>query len=160
MIMFPLSFDVQPSLAVPNYKMELLLMSATGHVDCIPPSHSMEDAIDAACADPDNYEEGEAHPSAHAVTEMKRVLREASGLFGNIPNGSVAPYSGEISITWRRDNRMLRLTTFSDARPARLDYGTAPEGALGDYQFDTAATGEKLDLRLRWILSAGMPDTR
>ncbi|MGA2714504.1 MAG: hypothetical protein ABSG41_15475 [Bryobacteraceae bacterium] len=115
---------------------------------------TLEEKIDAACSDPDNFEDDEIQPSPRAISELKRVLREASDIFnGDIPQGDVAPYFGEISVTWRRDNRMLRLTAFSDGRDPRLDFGTTPVGTLGDYQFYPVATGENLIDRLNWVLA-------
>jgi hypothetical protein len=115
---------------------------------------TLEETIDAVCADPDNFEEGEAHPSPTAISELKRILIDASDAFnGDIPPGNVAPYFGEVSVTWRCDNRMLRLTAFSDGRQPRLDFGTTPEGSLGDYEFYSTATGKNVSDRLNWLLA-------
>lgn len=116
---------------------------------------TLEEAIDTACSDPDNFEEEEVRPSPEAIGDLKRILNEASEIFGgDIPQGDVAPYFGEISVTWRHNNRMLRLTAFSDGREARLDFGTTPKGALGDYGFTPTATGDSLIQRLNWLLAS------
>jgi len=117
-------------------------------------SVTIEEKIDATCSDPDNFEEGEDHPSAEAIGELKRILSEASEInHSDIPDGDVSPYFGEVSVTWRRDNRMLRLTVFSDGRDARLDFGTTPESSLGNYQFNPTANGESLVNQLNWLLA-------
>lgn len=115
---------------------------------------TLEEKISAVCSDPDSFEEGEAPPSPTAISDLKRVLGDALVTFrGDIPQGDVAAYFGELSITWRQGSRMLRLTSFSDGRNPRLDFGTTPDGSLGDYQFNPEATGDNLSDKLNWLLA-------
>ena len=115
---------------------------------------SLNDQIDQVCGDPDSYEADEQPATAKAKDDLKEVVNDASLAYGSpLPVGHIAPYFGEVSITWRNRERMVRITSFSDDRHPRLDFGATPEGALGDYQFDTQATGAKLAEKLTWLLS-------
>ncbi len=110
--------------------------------------------VDAVCSDPENFEEGEPRPSPKALADIKRILNEAYGPYdSDIPHGDIAPYFGEISITWRNESRMLRLTAFSDHREPRIDFGTTPEGSLGSYDEITVVTGEHLTDQMNWLLA-------
>jgi hypothetical protein len=112
---------------------------------------TLEEKIDAVFSDPENFEDGELPPVEAAVT-LKGILSEASAAASaDIPDGDVNPYFGELSITWRRGDKMLRLTAFSNGRKARLDFGTTPERSLGAYEFNPAATGETLVDKLNWL---------
>jgi hypothetical protein len=108
--------------------------------------------IDAVCEDAESYEPGEERTAPIAISSLKALLYEAEQILGReIALGDIAPYFGELSITWRHDNRMLRLTSFSDERHSRLDFGSAPANALGNYDFDAAVTGGKLADKLSWL---------
>ena len=112
----------------------------------------LSDKIDRELSDPENYEESELLPEKKAVDDLKRLIAEAEMLMQyRLTTGQIAPYHREISITWRSGNRMLRLTSFSDHRTPRLDFGTTPDGALGEYSFDPLATGSKLREKLDWL---------
>jgi len=111
-----------------------------------------DDQIDLAVSDPDRLEEGEQAPSAKAVEEMKSIVR-AVAANACFRMGFIATYFGELSITWRNEGRMLRLTTFSDDRSPRLDFGTTPSGSLGDYQFLSNVTGDLLNEKIAWVAS-------
>jgi len=113
---------------------------------------SLGGLIDEICADPRNFEPGEIAPNAKAIADIKSILAEVETAFGkSIYNGDITPYFGELSITWRRGDDMLRLTSFSDNRVPRIDFGTTPDGALGEYQFEPIATGESLAEHLRLL---------
>ena len=113
-----------------------------------------EEQIAALCSDPDNFEEGEPRPTEKATRDLKRIFNDAAEILGtDIAQGDITPYFGELSVTWRSSNRMLRLTAFSDARNARLDYGTTPPGSLGDFDAVLDATGQDLADRINWLLA-------
>ena len=114
---------------------------------------SCEDLIESACLDAANREEGEQAPPAEVVAAIKTIIHGASAIRA-VPIGDIAPYFGEISVTWRNTSRskMLRLTALPNGT-ARLDYGTTPDGALGVYQFDANASGQLLAERLNELES-------
>src|SRR5579864_2074215 len=86
-------------------------------------SLSIADLIDVVCADQDSYEVGEAHSTPKAIGDLKQLIIEASAVpEAAVTIGDIAPYFGELSITWRQGNRMLRATSFSDDRSPRLDF--------------------------------------
>ena len=116
---------------------------------------SIETRIDKICADPESFEEGEAAPNSKAMSELKQIVRSAESEIV-VPMGDVSPYYGELSVTWRNGRKMLRVTTFSGPERPRLDYGTTPEGTLGEYSAIQNADGTSLVDRLRWL---SLPDT-
>jgi hypothetical protein len=131
-------------------------VSSTGLTKADGQEASLLELIDAVCADQDSLEEGEQPPAKKAIADLKTIIVEAAARADtNIPVGDVAIFFGELSVTWRYGNRMLRATTFSDPRTPRLDFGTTPEGALGTYEFDTHATGAKLVEKLQWLRADG-----
>lgn len=123
-------------------------------------SRSMCERIDEVCADPDSYEEGEPRPNAKAIDNLKALLDDAASIMGADLNlGDIAPYFGEVSITWKCGEKMLRVAAFSDHRPPRMDFGSTPAGSLGSYEFDTNVTGEKLASKFRWLYSLAAGST-
>ncbi len=112
---------------------------------------SLDELIEE-CTLPENLEADEVPPKQKAIDDIKGLIAAASkAQRQEIELGDVIAYSGEISITWREGNRMLRATSFSDDRPTRLDFGTTPEASLGEYHFVAAPTGNILVQRLAWL---------
>lgn len=110
--------------------------------------------IENVASDPKNYESGEPLEGAKAREELISLVVSAAALNGKpLPVGDISPYYGEISITWRNGDKMIRATAFADDRRTRLDYGSTPNGALGAYRFDNNASARTLTERLRWLFS-------
>jgi hypothetical protein len=115
---------------------------------------SLADAIERACADPDSYEADEPLTTPKAKRDLKALLEAAEEQMDEaMPLGDIAPYFGELSITWRHQDHMLRATSFSDDRTPRLDYGSTPHGELGQFNFQLNATGDQLRDRLQWLFA-------
>jgi hypothetical protein len=66
--------------------------------------------IDAIIADDDMYETGEPRPTPQAAAKAKDLINSGRALSG-LPHS----YFGEIKVTWKVRNRLLRLIVFSDA---------------------------------------------
>lgn len=99
----------------------------------------------------DNLEDGEQPPSQKAMDDLKTLIAGASQLRASaIIGGDVVPYFGELSITWRAGDRVLRATSFSDDRLPRLDFGITPVGSLGEYDF-LSASPHTLVEKLAWL---------
>ena len=110
--------------------------------------------IENVASDPENYESGEPLVGAKAREELISLVVSAAALNGEpLPMGVISPYYGEISITWRHGDKMIRATAFADDRSTRLDYGSTPDGTLGEYRFDANAGAPTLTERLRWLFS-------
>jgi len=69
--------------------------------------------IDAVIADDDMYEAGEPRPSPEAAAKAKDLVSSARAVRG-LPHPEVSVYFGEINVTWKVRNRLLRLIVFSD----------------------------------------------
>ncbi len=120
---------------------------------------SLTDQIDQVCGEANNYETGEQPATAKAKDDLKRLIDNASTAYGSpLPIGDISPYFGEVSVTWRNEERMVRATSFSDNRSPRLDFGTTPDGALGEYEFDPETTGARLAERLVWLFNTPKND--
>jgi hypothetical protein len=141
----PVDFEV----LVQSPHHETFLVFVSGWRASKPRSRTLLQLIDDICTDPTNLEDNEQPPSEKAISDLKKLIIDASVLRGkDIMLGDVAPYFGEVSVTWRNGNNMLRATSFPDARLPRLDFGTTPDGTLGEYDFLADATGALLSQRL------------
>ncbi len=142
---------------------DTILMDASASRPCVAlrnvhDARSISELIDQVCADDDSYEEGEDRPTAKAMDDLKRLLLEAAAIYDKaVPMGHISPYFGELSITWRNRDKMLRATSFSEAQSPRLDFGATPSPSLGTYQFDSDATGARLAERLLWLWGGQIP---
>lgn len=106
---------------------------------------SIDGHIDRIVSDASYYEQGDELLSQKPIQELKELLKEAEQISGQpIQLGDVIPCNGELSMTWHRNDAMLMITTFPDARPPRLDFGSTPAVGMGEYRSDPAANGEKL----------------
>ncbi len=95
---------------------------------------------------------GEHGPSATAIERAKELIEGAEPLVRNAPEGDLDFYYGELGIEWRRENRILRLTAFSDPEmSARLDYGTMSVDTPGEYRSELVANAHNLAERLNWL---------
>jgi len=108
--------------------------------------------IDAVIADDDMYEAGEPRPSPEAAAKAKDLVSSARAVRG-LPQPEVSVYFGEINVTWKVRNRLLRLIVFSDpARPAVL-YSQTDKGeplTRGE-SVDVGGPGD-LPRKLAWLL--------
>lgn len=110
--------------------------------------------IDRVCSDDDSYEAGEPRATVEAIDGLKALLREATAVYGKeIPIGDIAPYWGEVSITWRNRGRMVRVVCFSDERPPFLYFGPTSLGPPEHYDSDACAIGQKLAEQLDKMLA-------
>ncbi len=134
----------QPSLS--NAPSSVIELTDDGPPDLI---RDIYDAI----SDPENYEEGEAMIEDEIVRQLGEMVNEAGANFGQLPRADIAPYFGELSITWRLGQRVVRLTAYPNSLPSRIDYGSTSPGTRGDYDFDRPASGPILAERLRWLYS-------
>lgn len=99
---------------------------------------------------PDTFEIGEPRPADGAIVMMQRLLFDAENLGAMFPRTDCSVYYGEIDLTWRVENRLLRLVAFSDERPPVLYFQTESEAAL-TRGASIQATPEELVRKLTWL---------
>ncbi len=107
--------------------------------------------IDRAVDDAGAYEEGETQPSPEAVEAAKRLVLAAEQRGVKFPTTEVSVYYGEIDLTWKSGNRLLRLVVHSDARTPLLYFQTDTGEAFTRGQSAPAASGYQLAERLQWL---------
>lgn len=104
--------------------------------------------IDRIVSNDDQYGDGEPQPAAEVVKTLKRLITEAG--VATFPPTEVGLFYGEVSLTWRRNTRLLRLVV----RPSgeALVYFQVDGGAtLTRGQTAPIASGAELKARLEWL---------
>jgi hypothetical protein len=78
------------------------------------------------------YDE-EPRPSEAVIEKISALIRDAGDrMHGSMPDGIVSTFYGELNVTWRRDNEIVRLACFPN-RPTILQYGNLSQ-PLNPYQ--------------------------
>jgi hypothetical protein len=109
--------------------------------------------IDAAIADDDMYEPGEPRPSLDAAARAKDLINSAGDAVRGVPCPEVSVYFGEIDVTWRVRNRLLRMAVFCDsARPVVLYFQTDNGEALTRGESVDVTGADDLSQKLVWLL--------
>jgi hypothetical protein len=109
--------------------------------------------IDALIADEDMYEPNEPRPTKEAIDEAKDLIVSAERYGSKYLRPEISVYYGEIDITWRVSNRLLRLIVFSGTvRPAVLYYQTDKGEALTRGESLEVQRAEDLSRKLIWLL--------
>jgi hypothetical protein len=115
--------------------------------------HPTAARIDAVIADDDMYEAGEPRPSPEAAAKAKDLVKSAERMGHGLPRPEVSVYSGEIDVTWKVRNRLLRMIVFSDpVRPAVLYSQTDTGEALTRGESVDVRGAEDLPRKLVWLL--------
>jgi hypothetical protein len=111
---------------------------------------SLFEEIDRVAGERDELEEGEPLPSREAVGVLKSLIAEASSyLVSRIPLAHVSTFHGELSVTWRNGDRMVRLASFSGPKQGcRMDYGSSGPDPLGKYSCTRNVTASGLAAEL------------
>lgn len=103
-------------------------------------------AISNAAVNPDLRDEDEAAPSPDVIGRATRLILEADKLLGGIPSGQVATFYGELNVTWRAGNEIVRLACFPH-RPSLLQVGSL-ELPVGSYRSDEDPSSRLLAARI------------
>ena len=117
---------------------------------------SLFEEIDRVAGEKDELEEGEPSPSRETVESLKSLIADTSRYLANeIPPGHVATFYGELSITWRRGDRMVRLASFPHTgQGCRIDCGSSAPGPLGEYSATRNVTASRLAAELTDLFAA------
>jgi len=78
-------------------------------------------------------EEEEPAPSPVVASQISELIRQARGLMRSpMPEGTVSTFYGEINVTWRKGNSIVRIACFPNRQPI-LQFGNLSQ-PLGSYQ--------------------------
>jgi hypothetical protein len=92
-------------------------------------------------------DEDEAPPTPAVITQTSNLIRQAgSSLRTSMPEAVVSTFYGEINVTWRNGNDIVRLACFPN-RPSILQFGNLSQ-PLGSYQSQPDPSAEDLAERL------------
>ena len=106
--------------------------------------------IRKAANNPELLEEGEPQPSEETIQQITNLIRGAAALTKQpLPPSQVSVFFGEVNVSWRAGNQILRLASFpQQGRPPLLQTGSL-EGPFGSYRSQNNPTAailaEKLD---------------
>lgn len=129
-------------------------------MDTAPPRPDLEtrdtilSKIDSVLAEDDFYEPGEPRPSAETVDRAKSLIQTGIDPERGIPRAEVSAYFGELDVTWRCQNRLLRLVVFPDATRRPVLYSQTDNGDALTRGHSIEVTGPaELSNRLDWLLA-------
>lgn len=106
--------------------------------------------INSATCDPDLEDEG-GPPPGKVIHEVSRYVRNAySDLHFSPPSPSISCFFGEINVTWRLEERIVRLACFPKRSPI-LHFGETI-GVPGSYRTVSNPTPESLASKLQWLV--------
>jgi hypothetical protein len=108
--------------------------------------------IDAVIADDDMYEPGEPRPSLEAAAKAKDLVALARRGGRELPRPEVSVYFGEIDVTWKVQNRLLRLIVFSDPGRPPVLYSQTDRGEALTRGESVEAKAEHLSQKVLWLL--------
>jgi hypothetical protein len=94
----------------------------------------------------DLRDENEAPPVQEVVTQAIFLIRDAGNLLGIMPSAQVSTFYGEVNITWRTGDRIVRLACFPD-RPTVIQIGSLSQ-PTGFYRSEENPTAMLLAARL------------
>jgi len=100
------------------------------------------DRILHIAVDPDLRDEDESAPPLKVVQEAVELVRGAEKLLDAMPYGQVSSFYGEINITWRVGDRIVRLACFPD-RSSVVQTGSLSL-PLGSHRSEQNPTAEML----------------
>jgi hypothetical protein len=103
-------------------------------------------AIERAVQHPE-LDENEALPLPAVIAEAKRILRQTEAeMQMEMPEGGVSFFYGELNITWRAGEDIVRLACFPN-RPALIQVGSlsAPVGSYRSETIDTKILAAHLE---------------
>jgi hypothetical protein len=100
-----------------------------------------------AAIDPDLRDENEPAPNREVIKKTIRLIECADELLGTMPAAQVSTFFGEINITWRAGDRIVRLACFPD-RPSIVQTGSVSL-PIGHYESEANPTPSLLAEKLK-----------
>ncbi|MBZ5633931.1 MAG: hypothetical protein LAO55_12485 [Acidobacteriia bacterium] len=99
----------------------------------------------------ERFDEDEPRPADGAFDAIRDILRGAEGKHAKLPRAEVSAFYGELAVTWRIENRTLRLVSYSDGRQPLLYFHTDTAEALSRGETICPATADILKERISWL---------
>jgi hypothetical protein len=100
----------------------------------------------SAVVDSDLRDEDEPAPSIKVAKKAIYLIRGAEKLLGKVPQAQVSTFYGEINISWRSGDKIVRLACFPD-RPSVIQVGLLSL-PIGSYRSEENPTAMLLAARL------------
>lgn len=100
-----------------------------------------------AAIDPDLRDGDESAPTLKVIQETVRLIRGAEKLLDAMPDAQVSTFFGEINITWRSGDRIVRLAFFEN-KPSVVQIGSLAN-PIGHYESEANPTASLLAEKLR-----------
>jgi hypothetical protein len=100
-----------------------------------------------AAVDPELRDENERAPSCEVIQRTFQLIYAADKLLGMMPYGQASTFFGEINVTWRGSDRIVRLACFQD-RPSIVQTGSLSD-PVGHYTSKPNPSPELLANELR-----------
>jgi len=102
-------------------------------------------------------DENEPAPPQAVIDESTRLIREvANRMINSMPPAQVATFFGEVNVTWKFGNQVVRLAFFPN-RPSVLQIGSIAM-PVGSYQSQTNPTPELVAERLNPFTTQNDPE--
>lgn len=99
---------------------------------------------------PELRDEDEPAPTQQVIEQAIHLIRDADNLMVEMPSGQVSVFFGEVNVTWRAGDRIVRLACFPN-RPSVIQTGylSLP---LGSYRSEPNPTAQLLAARLEALV--------
>jgi hypothetical protein len=125
-------------------------------------SHSGQSADDSVCsalvrlehiiADRDQYELDERPPSQNTIEAVRKLLRSMAHVgYDTLPKTSISVYYGEISVTWKTDQNLVRITFRPDGSIELYRQADYRDSARGESIPVTVEDNERVAEYIRWL---------
>src|SRR5438132_9390139 len=109
---------------------------------------SVERQIDLVVGNAEGFEDAEPRPSLAAIRSAKQLIQSAFLALGRILKAEVSAYYGELNLTWRFQDRLVRLIVLSNNRVPIVYWLTEGREPLSR----SVQSPEDLNERLTWLL--------
>jgi hypothetical protein len=122
-------------------------------INTAPPSREADEIIQRilyVAVDPELRDEDESAPTFKVIQETVRLIRGAEKLLDAMPSWQVSTFYGEINITWRVGERIVRLACFPE-RPSVIQSGSLSL-PVGSYRSEENPTAEMLADRINSLI--------
>lgn len=104
-----------------------------------------------AAIDADLRDDNEPAPTPEVIGKMAPLIYGADRLLDSMPRAQVSTFYGEINVTWRAGDWIVRVACFQN-RPTVVQIGTL-SGPIGHYRSEANPTPSSLAEKLRALVS-------
>jgi len=101
-------------------------------------------------------DEGEVPPPQIVVDRLVQLIRDAAGATLAMPHAQVSSFYGEVNVTWRIGDRIIKLAAFPD-RPTLLQTGSILMQA-GSFRAEPNPSPQRIADEINSLLPANDPE--